>query len=217
MKINHKKVSMLVVILVLLVFSNLAFATTIEDSDTQKLNKEITTFMNSNMNVLRTENINVPIKSSLELSNGEVVEITVLLEDITEEDGMIKPSSSETVPMQPGRSYTVRWTAERTGFLGGKITSSVHLRTSLNPASDIRLFLTGTGTDVNGTPPQGYKIESKDSYFTTNTEEYIIKADANIVWGLMGVQMNSGTTTEVWGGIDELIMYYDIWGDWGFN
>lgn len=139
--------------------------------DLDEIMGQIIDYMNENANKLFITEGNNSTEETyiIELDNGDVIKSTISLEEIIEEEnGLNRASGSKEEPAEPGRSYTLSWTIDRDGFLGGSFTHTMKFSTNNNLVNGY-LYLNGTSCSINVIPPQLYTVKDKDSYFSTQT------------------------------------------------
>lgn len=164
--------------------------------------QRIEDYMNENMNEFDDEDLGIPQVGKVKLDNGDEVEITVLNEIDTEVDTNISPYQS----VLPGQNRVVSVTKNRTGFLGGSMTTKVGYST-LSGSNNIQMK--GRYVEVDGVPPQGYKIVERKGYFTSMGPSKVLNVKSYQTHSLAGIHLSSKLNIKLTGGYKKVTTTYD--------
>lgn len=168
------------------------------DEDLQRIED----YMNENMNEFDNGDLGIPQVGKVNLDNGDEVEITVLNEIDTEVDTNISPYQS----VLPGENRVVSVTKNRTGFLGGSMTTKAGYR-ALSGSNNIQMK--GRYVKVDGVPAQGYKLVERKGYFTSMGPSKVLNVKSYQMVSLAGIHLSSKLNLKLTGGYKKVTTTYD--------
>lgn len=191
----------------ILVLTNVSYATSQEVENVQLFTNEelqkIEDYMNENMNVFHEENLGIPQVGVVKLDNGDEVKITV----VNEIDTSVPPkvSSRKTTSVLPGQDLIVSVTKDRTGFLGGSMTTRAAYST-VSGSNNIRMK--GRYVEVDGVPPDGYDIKKQEGYFTSKGPSDVLYVKSYQSYTMVGITTKSTLDITLTGGYKEVTTTY---------